>query len=166
MDILPLLLVKAHARNFTWHVGRHFTLNLYTRGFGLQGVGNTLRKILEEAPRRLLGDVRSGVFSELCLRRIVYSPPDWSSWEWRIIVRKKNGGLNQQEKDNMAMYCDMLVSASNIPTRTASRLSHQAVVNIEVKNAEGCVVEAYRYTMARGQLALVGRSSKAVGRKK
>ena len=92
VDILPLLLVKAHARNFTWHVGRHFTLNLYTRGFGLQGVGNTLRKILEEAPRRLLGDVRSGVFSELCLRRIVYSPPDWSSWDGASsYARRKEG---------------------------------------------------------------------------
>jgi hypothetical protein len=59
-----------------------------------------LVKMISQPSGRLLGDVKSAVFTEISFREVhnqwmVYRGYFWRKWEWRVVVRKKRGGLNR-----------------------------------------------------------------------
>jgi hypothetical protein len=108
--ILPILTAKAKFPNVQWD------FRVYN-GSGNHDSETMLVKMISQPSGCLLGDVKSGVFTEISFREVhnqwmVYRGYFWRKWEWRVVVRKKRGGLNRQEKENMASYCNEFEAAT------------------------------------------------------
>jgi hypothetical protein len=157
--ILPILTAKAKFPNVQWDI------RVYN-GSGNHDSETMLVKMISQPSGRLLGDVKSGVFTEISMRRVheeqaTWDDRGWCKWEWRIVLRKKRGGRNGQEKDNMAVYCAEFAECTKHFPNERQGPHQETVVKIEVKNGDDVLVEKYFWSTNKRDLAVVvGKAKK------
>ena len=158
-DILPLLQAKAINRQQCWFDancnesshGFSWQLRAWTSFSGTEEICDSLNKMVNSPPCSFLGDIKSDVFSEIRFCRA--DERALNGWIWKLVVRKKEGKLNEQEKNRMERYSKELAVLRRVQHTTGNRWLSLALLNhvmdyhfgvqILVTNTRGKLVEKY-----------------------
>ncbi|KAF1843496.1 uncharacterized protein K460DRAFT_146315 [Cucurbitaria berberidis CBS 394.84] len=149
-DILPLLQDKALNRDRKW------SFQVGWRSPMCQ----TLNKVVNCPTRRLLGDIKSGIFSEI--RFCQWAAQSGYVRTWKLVVRKREDKLNHQEKKNMERYCQWMSvnSLDGMPLWNrldSGNFETESLVGVEifVCNARGRMVEKYAWDEEKSRMEMV-----------
>ena len=134
------------AKAWTSSLEMHFQ-TAYSRG---EEIRPLLEHVLATALRKFLGDVKSGMISEIGSKkyREYQYKGAYTRWKrsrrqhsvWKLTFRKKHGSLDDDDKSNVTKYCRWL-SIPGISSPTISSLTY--VMKVSVRDKQGKLVEKY-----------------------
>lgn len=150
-DILPLLQAKALKRHQQWWFwALHddpWSPYRQKSWLKLNELRDAFNNIVNSSPRSFLGDIKSGMFSEIRFCRADGKASH--EWNWKLVVRKKEGKLNEQEKKRMEEYCKQLA------VRCRTDIEDFFGVQIFVTNTRGKLVEKYVWNAKMSRMEML-----------